>query len=177
MDHSVLSYIELQAPSWLTVYSWYFSVHIFKDDHLVIWTQLLSCELLLLWHLLLPDMTTHLHKMCWHFNLSIFVVWRVAKVVKMLCVCQCFARVRLWQHSERDSSFGPFQDADGFFMCDPLQSLPVNGHYLVSSLQTPVLCCCPLSTYVGFWLVTHNMGVVLSYICCNTSHLPFRKLF
>ncbi|KAG7222945.1 hypothetical protein INR49_015947, partial [Caranx melampygus] len=43
--------------------------------------------------------------------------------------------------------FGEKTDANGLFVSDALQSLPVNGHYLVPSFQTPVLRCCSLNTH------------------------------
>lgn len=51
----------------------------------------------------------------------------------------------LWQHSQRDTPFGPFQDAHGFLVCDPLQSLPVDRHDLVPPLQAPILRRCSLN--------------------------------
>lgn len=50
----------------------------------------------------------------------------------------------LWQHRQRDGSFGPFQDAHGFFVRDPLQGLPVDRHDLVAPLQPPVFRRCSL---------------------------------
>lgn len=95
MDHSVLSYIELQAPSWLSVYGWYFSVHIFKDNSLVIWLSYLVVSYCC-YEFSFCQTWRHTCKVCWHFNWSIFVdvlislgvVRSVEKVVKMLCVCQ-----------------------------------------------------------------------------------------
>lgn len=59
--------------------------------------------------------------------------------VKLGLAAVANAGVPLGQHGERDGSFGPLQDADGLFVRDAVQALPVHRQDLVAPLQAPVL--------------------------------------